>query len=76
MWGEPMVPEPGVMLHQPDVGYALSRGSCPWFTGPWQWGAEQAPRRGGVDSDLSLYTGFWVAAAAALAFHARLWGPC
>ena len=30
---------------------------------------------GSVDSDLCLYTGFLVAAAAALAFHARLWGP-
>ena len=28
---------------------------------------------GGVDSDLCLHTGFLVAAAAALAFHARLW---
>ena len=32
-------------------------------------------RKGGVDSDLCLHTGFLVAAAAALAFHARLWGP-
>ena len=30
---------------------------------------------GGVDSDLCLHTGFLVAAAAVLAFHARLWGP-
>ena len=34
----------------------------------------QAPGRGGVDSDLCLHTGFLVAAAAALASHARLWG--
>ena len=30
---------------------------------------------GAVDSDLCLHTGFLVVAAAALAFHARLWGP-
>ena len=28
---------------------------------------------GGVDSDLCLHTGFLVAAAAVLAFHALLW---
>ena len=44
--------------------------------GPWQWRAAPAPRRGGVDSDLCSHTGFLVAAAAALAFHARLGGPC
>ena len=31
-------------------------------------------REGGVESDLCLHTGFLVAAAAALASHARLWG--
>ena len=51
----------------------FSRGSCLWITGPWQWRAAQAPGRGGVDSDLCLHTGFLVVAAAALAFHARLW---
>ena len=30
--------------------------------------------RGGVVSDLCLHTGFLVAAAAVLAFHARLYG--
>ena len=30
---------------------------------------------GGVDSDLCLHTGFLVAAATVLAFHARLWCP-
>ena len=29
----------------------------------------------GVDSGLCLHTGFLVAVAAALAFHARLWSP-
>ena len=37
--------------------------------------AAQAPGRGGVGSDLGLHTGFLVATAAALVFHARLWGP-
>ena len=37
--------------------------------------AAQAPRRGGVESDLCSHTGFLVAAAAALVSPARLWGP-
>ena len=42
------------------------RGGAGWG---WSWW-------GGVDSDLCLHTGFLVAAAAAaLAFHARLWCP-
>ena len=76
MQGEPAAAEASVMLHQPEAHHVLSRGSCPWITGPWQWRAAQAPRRGGVDSDLCLHTGFLVAAAAALVFHARLWCPC
>ena len=75
MRGEPAVAEAGVTLQQPEVRRAFSRGSCPWITGPRQWRAAQAPGRGGVDSDLCLLTGFLVAAAAALASHARLWGP-
>ena len=73
--GEPAVAEAGVTLHQPDVYRVFSRGSCPWITGPWQWQAAQAPGRGGLDSDLCSHTGFLVAAAAALASHASLWGP-
>ena len=42
--------------------------------GSWQWQAAQPPGRGGVESDLCLHTGFLVAAAAALASHARLCG--
>ena len=76
MRGEPAVAEAGVMLHQPEAHHAFSRGSCPWITGPWQWWAAQAPGRVGVDSDLCLHTGFLVAAAAALVFHARLWCRC
>ena len=74
MWGEPLVAEASMTLQQPEVHCAFSRGSCPWNVRPWQWRAAQAPRRWGVDSDLCLHTGFLVAAAAALAFHACLWG--
>ena len=73
--GEPSVAEAGVTFHQPEACLVFSLGSCPWITGPWQWQAAQAPGRGGVDSDLCLHTGFLVAAAAALASHAHLWGP-
>ena len=73
MRGEPAAVEAGVTLHQPEAHRVFSRGSCPCITGPWQWWAAQVPGRGGVDSDLCLHTGFLVAAAAALASHARLW---
>ena len=72
MWGEPAVAEAGVMLQQPEACRVFSRGSCPWILGPWRWRAAQAPRRGGVDSDLGLHTGFLVAAVAASTFHACL----
>ena len=75
MRGEPAVAEAGVTLHQPEACRAFSRRSCPWITGPWQWRAAQAPGRGGVESDLCSHTGFLVAAAAALASPAHLWGP-
>ena len=75
MRGEPVASEADVMLQQSEAHRVFSRGSCPWITGPWQWRAAQAPGRGGVDSDLCLHTGFLVAAAAALAFHACLWSP-
>ena len=74
--GEPAVAEAGVTLQQPEVRGGFSWGSCPCITGPWQWQAAQDPGRGGVESDLCLYTGFLVAASAALASHACLWGPC
>ena len=76
MRGEPAAAEAGVTLHQPEARSAFSRGSCPWITGPWQCRAAQAPRREAVASDLCLHTGFLVAAAATLASHARLRGPC
>ena len=64
-----------VTLQQPEARCAFSRGSCPWLTGAWPWRAAEAPGRGGVESDLCSHTGFLVAAAAALASPACLWGP-
>ena len=75
MRGKPAAAEAGVTLHQPEARRAFSQVSCPRITGPWRCRAAQAPRRGSVDSDLRSYTGFLVVAAAALASHARLWGP-
>ena len=75
MRGEPATPEASMMLQKPEAHRVFSWRSCPWITGPWQWRASQAPGMGGVVSDLCLHTGFLVAAAAALAFHARLWCP-
>ena len=72
MQGEPAAPE-AVTLQQPEAHRVFSWGSCPWIMGPWQWRAAQTPGRVGVDSDLCFHTGFLVAAAAALVFHARLW---
>ena len=74
MRGGPAAEEAGVMLHQPEARCAFSRGSCPWIPVPWPWRAPQAPRKGDVDSDLCLHTGFLVVAAA-LAFHACIWDP-
>ena len=77
MRGEPAAAEARGTLHQPAARRAFSRGSCPWIPGPWLWRAAQAPRKGGVDSDLYSHTSFLVvAAAAALASHTRLCGPC
>ena len=72
MQGEPAAAEASMTLQQPEVCSVSSRGSCPWIPGPWQWRAAQDPGWGGVDSDLCLHTGFLLAAAAALAFHAHL----
>ena len=75
MRGEPAAAEASVTLHQPNACRAFSQGSCPWITGAWPWRAAPAPGRGSVESDLCSHTGFLVAAAAALASHAHLWGP-
>ena len=74
--GEPAAAEASMTLQQLEARHVFSQGSCPWITGPWKWQAAQAPRKGGAHSDLCLHTGFLVAAAAALVFHARLWSPC
>ena len=74
MQGKPAAAEASMTLHQPQGCRAFSWGCCPWIMGPWQWRAAQAPGRGGVESDLCLHTGFLVAAVAALASHAHLWG--
>ena len=63
-----------VTLHQPEAHRAFSWGSCARITGAWLWRAAPATGRGGVESDLCSHTGFLVAAAAALASQARLWG--
>ena len=76
MRGEPAVAEASMTLQWPEARCVFSRRGCPWSTGPWWWLAAQAPERGDVDSDLCLHTGFLVAAAAALAFHACLWCLC
>ena len=76
MQGNPVAAETSMTLQQPEACRVFSWGSCPWITGPWQWRAAQAPRKGGVGSDLCLHTGFLLAAAAALAFHTLLWCPC
>ena len=74
--GFPVAAEAGVRLQQPEACCVFSWRSCSWMMGPCQWWAAQTPGKGGVDSDFCLHTGFLVAAAAALAFHARFWCPC
>ena len=73
---KPAAAEAGVTLQQPEAHHVFSRGVYPCITGPWQWQAAQSSGRGSVESDLCSHTSFLVAAAAALASHARLWGPC
>ena len=75
MRGKPAVVETNMTLEQPEAHHVFSWGSCPWITGLWQWQAAQAPRRGGVDSDLCLHIGFLVAAEATLASNALRWCP-
>ena len=76
MRGEPVAAEAHMTLQYPEVCHVFSQGIYPLFTGPWLWPAAQACGAVGqhVDSDLCLHTGFLVAAAAVLAFHARLCG--
>ena len=76
MRDEPASAEACVTLQQPQARHVFSWGNFLCIMGPWQWWAAQVPGRGGVDSDLCLHTGFLVAAAAALVFHASLLSPC
>ena len=46
MWSEPVAAEAGMTLQQPEVLCMFSWGSCPWISGPGQWGAAQAPGGG------------------------------
>ena len=73
MRGEPAAAEAGVTLHQPEAPFFLP-GKLSLDHGTLAVVAAQAPGRGGVGSDLCSRTGFLVAAAAAFASHARLWG--
>ena len=74
MQGKPVAAGADMMLQQPGAHRVFSLGSCSWIMGPWQLWAAQDPEVGWVDSDLCLHTGFFVVAAAALVFHACLWG--
>ena len=73
MRGNPVAAEASVTLHQPEAPCVLP-GKLSLDHGTLAVAAAQASGRGGVDSDLCLHTGFLVAAAAALASHACLWG--
>ena len=73
MRGEPAAAETGVMLQQPEARPVFSREVVPGSWDPGSGGLHRLQGGGGVDSDLCLHTGFLVAAAAALAFHACLW---
>ena len=70
MQGKPAAAEASVTLQQSEVCHVFSQGSCPWIMGPWQWWVAQPPRV--LESDLHFHTGFLMAAAAMLAFHAHL----
>ena len=61
-------------LQQPEVHCVFSREVVPGCQNPGSGVLHRVPGRS-VGSDLCLHTGFLVAAAAALAFHAHLCGP-
>ena len=75
MRGEPVAAEDRMTLQQPEAPCVLP-GKLSLNHRTLAVVGCTAPRRGGVGSDLCLHTGFLVAVAAALAFHAHLWGPC
>ena len=72
--GEPVAAEASVTLQQPEAPCVLPGKLC-LDHGTLAVVGCTASGGCGVDSDLCLHTGFLVAVAAALAFHARLWGP-
>ena len=72
MWGEPVAAGTDMTLQQPEARCVFS-GNLALDHGTLAVLGCTGSSGGGVDSDLCLHTGFLVAAAAALAFHARLW---
>ena len=75
MRGEPAAAEAGVTFHQPEECRVLLPGKLSPDPGTLAVAGCTGFREGGVESDLCSHTGFLVAAAAALASQARLWGP-
>ena len=73
---EPVVVEAAVTLQQSEARYVFPPGKLFLDHGTLAVVGCTSSWEGGVDSDLCLHTGFLVAAAAALAFHAYLWCPC
>ena len=73
MWVKPVVVEVGLKFQQPEEHMCSPDEVVP---GSWDPGSGGLHRllgaRGCVHSDLFLHTGFFVAAAAALGFHAPL----
>ena len=59
MRGEPEVAEAVLTLHQPEACHVLSRESCPWITGCWQWWAAQAPGVVGVVTCACTQDSWW-----------------
>ena len=78
MWGEPVATEATVMSQQPELCCVFSGKIVPGSQDPGSGGLHRL--LGGVlgvcvISGLCLNTGFLVAVATALAFHAHLWCP-
>ena len=75
MQGEPAAAEASRMLQEPGGAMCSPGKVVPGSRDPGSGRLHRLPWWGGVDSDLCPHTAFLVAAAAALVFHARLWGP-
>ena len=74
MQGEPAAEQAGVLLQQPEAHRVFSLGNLSLDHGTLAV-AGCTGSQGPVDSDWCLHTGFLVAAAAVLLFHAHLWCP-